>query len=373
MAVKITYLDRDAFITSKNPNENTGIDEIMSIGSFTDEDGSRVVRRVLVKPKTNQILDLIGSNNITDYEAHLRFRTITVQSFPQAAILYLNAIKTHDDIDWVVGHGKEGDIPQDTSGVSWNSITGDQSTPWIRPSGSSDTEIPFEATASSYNTSGGGTWYSGSNYEYTTSLEYRGYSLDPVIDITEYIKSVEGLEIKDNGLILRFGEELESGDRSYIMNFFSSETNTIFYPTVHLCWDDQVYNTTGLEIIQDNNVNIKVSNSKLEYAPSPDVRFDLHVRPQYPDRKFTTSSIYLENYALPEDTLWALQDYYTGEIVIPFNSSYTKVSCDATGPYVNMDTSALPLERYYRLLIKANINNSELIKSLDIFKISRHG
>lgn len=373
MAVKITYLDKDAFINSKNPNENTGIDEILSIGSFTDVDGTRVVQRALVKPRTSQIIDLIQIKEITEYETHLRFKASTVESIPQIVTLFSNAIKTHNDVDWVVGNGKEGDVPQDVSGVSWNTITGEQSTPWINPSGSIESEIPFEATASSYGTRGGATWYSGSNYEYTTSLDYREYIVDPVIDITNYINSVKDLEIQDNGLVLRFNEELESSNRDYKFNLFSRETNTIFYPTVHLYWDDQVYQTEGIELIDDNNLYIKISNSKPEYAPIGEVRLDIHVRPRYVDRKFTTSSIYLEKYALPEDSLWAIEDYYTGEEIIPFVENYNKISCDSGGPYITLDMSMLPIERYYILKIKATINNSQIVEKLEPFKVSRHG
>jgi hypothetical protein len=374
MAVKITYLDKDAFINSKNSNENTGIDEIISIGSYTDTDSIRAVQRLLLKPKTNQIIDLINTRGITDYEVNLRLKSSSVKSLPQTVVLYSNAIKTHDDIDWTMGYGKQGDIPQDISGVSWETITGaEQSIPWIYESGSSETEIPYEATASFYNIKGGGTWYSGSNYEYTTSLDYRGLKLDPVIDITRYVKSIQDSEIKDNGLIVRFGEDLENSDRDYEMNLFSRETNTIFYPTVHMYWDDQVYDTSTMSVIEDDNLIIKVSNSKKEYYPVGETRLELHVRPQYPARKFTTGSIYLEKYALPETSVWALEDYYTGEVIIPFKDMYTRVSCDTKSPYINLDMSMLPLGRYYRILVKTNINNSDIVKTLDPFKVTRHG
>lgn len=373
MAVKITYIDKDAFINSKNFNENTGIDEILSIGSSTGVDGGRIIQRALIRPRTSQILDLIQTEQITDYEAHLRFRTSTVEAIPQTVTLFLNAIKTHNDVDWVMGSGKEGDIPRNTSGVSWNSITGEDSNPWINISGSVEPEIPFEATASSYDTTGGATWYSGSKYEYTASLDYKGYTLDPAIDLTGYIDSVKNLEIKDNGLVVRFDEELENGSRDYRMNFFSKETNTIFYPTVHIYWDNQIYQTAGIELIEDNNIYIKISNSKTSYSAVGNVRLDIHVRPRYVDRKFTTSSIYLEKYALPQDALWALEDYYTGEDIIPFVENYTKVNCDINGPYIDIDMSMLPLERFYRIKIKANINNSEVVEKLEPFKVSKHG
>jgi hypothetical protein len=75
----------------------------------------------------------------------------------------------------------------------------------------------------------------------------------------------------------------------------------------------------------------------------------------YPPRQFTTSSVYLTNLYLPENTYWALQDVKTGEMVVDFDENFTKLSADSIGNYFTLYTSGLEINRYYRLLIKTNI------------------
>jgi hypothetical protein len=81
----------------------------------------------------------------------------------------------------------------------------------------------------------------------------------------------------------------------------------------------------------------------------------LSTRLTYPPRQFTTSSVYLTNLILSENTYWSLQDVKTGETVVDFDEKYTKLSCDSVGNYFNLYTSGLQINRYYRLLIKTSI------------------
>jgi hypothetical protein len=75
----------------------------------------------------------------------------------------------------------------------------------------------------------------------------------------------------------------------------------------------------------------------------------------YPPRQFTTSSVYLTNLYLSENSYWALQDVKTGEMVVDFDENFTKLSADSIGNYFTLYTSGLEINRYYRLLIKTNI------------------
>jgi hypothetical protein len=63
----------------------------------------------------------------------------------------------------------------------------------------------------------------------------------------------------------------------------------------------------------------------------------------------------LTNLILSENTCWALQDVKTGETVIDFDDTYTRLSCDSVGNYLNLYTSGLEINRYYKLLIKTKI------------------
>ena len=58
-------------------------------------------------------------------------------------------------------------------------------------------------------------------------------------------------------------------------------------------------------------------------------------------------------------------------LVIDFDD-YTKLSCDGAIHYFRLDTTGLPVERYYRILIKTEINGEIVIfDNGNIFKVSR--
>ena len=58
---------------------------------------------------------------------------------------------------------------------------------------------------------------------------------------------------------------------------------------------------------------------------------------------------------------------------IPFNTATTKVSCDASGSYIDLFMDGLQPERYYRILIKSELDGSTVIDDSNIFKVVRHG
>jgi hypothetical protein len=51
----------------------------------------------------------------------------------------------------------------------------------------------------------------------------------------------------------------------------------------------------------------------------------------------------------------------TNEFVINFDTQYTQISSDSRGNYFDIYMSGLEPERYYKVLIKTEINGSTLI------------
>ena len=100
---------------------------------------------------------------------------------------------------------------------------------------------------------------------------------------------------------------------------------------------------------------IKISNNKGEYADTGKQRFRIAAQPKYPVRTFSTSSVYLTNYALPTASYWGIRDENTEEMIVDFDTNFTKISCDSTGPYFDVYMDGLQPERYYRILIKTDI------------------
>jgi hypothetical protein len=60
-------------------------------------------------------------------------------------------------------------------------------------------------------------------------------------------------------------------------------------------------------------------------------------------------------------------------MIIDFDTSYTKISCDSTGSFFNVYMSGLEPERYYKILVKYVLNSGEsvVVDNNSIFKIVR--
>ena len=126
-------------------------------------------------------------------------------------------------------------------------------------------------------------------------------------------------------------------------------------------------------MLQDTVSSINITNNKGTYFNNETTRFRLSARPTYPTRTFTTGSIYKQGFALPSGSTWALKDEASEELIIPFNSLYTQISCDPKGPYFDIYMSGLQPERYYRLLFKAELDGSvRVLDNNQIFKIVRY-
>ena len=49
---------------------------------------------------------------------------------------------------------------------------------------------------------------------------------------------------------------------------------------------------------------------------------------------------------------YSIRDAHTEQEIIPFDTTYTKMSADTESSYFNLHMSGLQPERYYRILIK---------------------
>jgi len=79
------------------------------------------------------------------------------------------------------------------------------------------------------------------------------------------------------------------------------------------------------------------------------------------------------NKYLPENSYWSLRDMKTNDTIFDFDENYTKISCDATSSYFTMYTNGIEPERYFKILIKSELPDGEIIEwdSDLIFKITK--
>jgi hypothetical protein len=82
----------------------------------------------------------------------------------------------------------------------------------------------------------------------------------------------------------------------------------------------------------------------------------------------------VEKYFLPTSSFYEIRDAHTDEIILPFNTSGSKLSCDADGNYFTLWMNSFQPERFYRVVIKTETdggNTSQVFDNQYYFKVSR--
>lgn len=368
MAIIRTYIKEDSTLYSEYPLSNTGLDEIIEIANYTGESSIKEVVRAIVKYDEEEIISAIEDYNIEDYTIYLKLYLAEANELPRNFNLELFPVSEN----WEEGIGKFGDTPLNKTGVTWVNRTNGNTNPWTI------TSYPQNTTGSFNNVnSGGGSWFyaqSGSTLPVTYNIRTRK-DLDCKVDITTIAQLHISGTIQNNGIILKLEQQVEDQiERNLRLKFFGSDTNTVYAPSIDIVWDDSSYSTGSLSVVNSNDLVVSFSNLKETYTTEEKTRFRMVARPKYPLRTFTTSSIYLTNYALPVTSYWSVVDEDTKEVIVPYDSVGTKVSCDNTGPYFDVFMNMFQPERYYRILLKTvttgNIN--VVNNSSSIFKVVRN-
>lgn len=355
MAILRLHIEKDSTIYSEYPVTNTGKDQIIEIANYLSESGTNEVIRALLKYDIDKIDELIQAYSIPSNftsSLHLTFAEgseiptdFSIDIFPASG-------------SWEEGRGQFGDIPLDKSGVSWQYRFSGETSAWKTNNFTANTTGSFNNLIV-----GGGNWYYSSSVDLPISTNIKNKTqLDSIIDISSLVNIQLDNEISNDGILLKLDNTTESNqNRNLRIKFFSCDTNTIYAPYVSLKWDDSTYNTGSLSVVDSDNLYVKIKNNKEKYTTEEEVRFRLTARPKYPVRTFSTSSIYLTNYALPTQTYWSVIDEYTNNVVIPFDQFNTKVSCDSTGPFFKVFMNMFEPERFYRFLFKTVVDGSTVI------------
>jgi len=369
MAIYKLFSESDAFLISDSPTANTGKDELLEIGGFQNNFGLGSTIRSLIKFNTSQIQDVVNNTiGSGDWTSNLSVFKAYAYEVPISHSIYAYPVAA----TWDNGIGKFQDFPIDTSGVSWKFRKASKIDEWPTASYASHTTGSDIAGQR-----GGGTWFTGSggiNLEAEQEFALNE-SLDLNINVTNATKLFYSESIDNNGFILKLPNSLEFNTSSSIRFFyFGSDTNTIYPPSLEFKWDDSSYVTGSLTVLDDSKAQINIKNNKGEFKDEGKQRFRLSAKPKYPTRTFTTSSVYLTNYALPEASYWGLKDEHSEDMIVNFDTSYTKVSCDGNGPYFDVYMNGLQPERYYRILIKTTLDGSTtVVDNGNVFKVVRNG
>jgi len=367
MAVYKIFASADASLYSSQPARNTGLDEILEVSVknsnqplnyFVDPVPSEPLlqddlRRSLIL-FSQQDLDKIKTFRTGSWKTNLRLYLANAENLTTSYSLEIREVSDN----WTMGTGKLSDNPQTRNGVCWYST------------GSFTTATNNWTNPQYYLTPGGGSWTL--NYA-TQSFGYKD-SKDIDVNITN-IATSWFLGTGNYGVIVKHPQSIENNSGSYIgLSFFSVDTHTIYPPTIEMKWDDSSFSTGSLSVINNTNTVVTLANNTNVYKYGTDkFKFRINARDKYPTRVFTTSSLYTTNKALPQTSYWALQDVKTEDMVINFDTSYTKISCDSTSSYFNMYMNGLEPERYYKVLIRTDLADGESweVDNNLIFKVVR--
>lgn len=360
MAVYKIFPTQDATLYSAYPNMNTGIDEIIEAttnfktGSVQINGDLPQVSRFLVQFNPSD-LNYVSSSLIgtSSWDANLRVFVANVEGIETDTVVLANAVSQ----SWNMGTGKFLSDPEITNGVSWIWTNESGSTKWLTSSFASGTTGSY----SPINTPGGGVWWTGSQASQTFS--YRS-DLDLNFGVKGIVEKWNSGSWNNYGFIVRQDpsqEFIALPNNQITLKYFSVDTHTIYPPCLELKWNDFKWETGSLSVITGSNIYVSLDNNPGYFYSESVQRFRINARPQFPARSFQTSSIYTTQYYLPEGSLYAVKDLDTNEYVVSFDSSYTKISADASGSYFDLYMNGLEPERYYTILIQTTSGGSTIV------------
>jgi hypothetical protein len=346
------FATKDTTLYEESQSLNSGLDEILEVRKDKNADGSVIyVSRALIKFDLTYISQSVVDGLISNPTYYLNLYDANSQALNISQTLYAYPVSQ----SWDVGSGRQDSNPIIEDGASWR----------YRDNGTTETQW------SSVYTGSGGTWYSGSDGQYSleASQSFTHEAADVRMDVTGIVNNWiysgssyanEGFMLKRSGSIGNSDSSLPEGDTTHYGRFvfFSRDTHTIYQPKLEVVWDDSTWATGSLSALSSDNLEdmvLYMRGLRPEYKEKSKVKFRVIGRERYPEKSYSTSG-YSTGYTtakyLPSgSTYYQIKDAYTEEIIVPFGSG-SVVSCDSTGNYFNYWMDGLQSERFYRIEYK---------------------
>tara|TARA_Y100000389_G_scaffold105114_1_gene101988 strand:+ start:300 stop:1358 length:1059 start_codon:yes stop_codon:yes gene_type:complete len=323
---------KDSTIYLQQPTQNTGLDEALEVskvyyGNLKD------TARTLIKFETTNLSSSIASGEVTMSSADLILKEYESSEIPIDYTIYAYPVSQ----SWDMGIGTRFDeISSD--GVSWLTRTSEK---WLGTGYSTGTTGSFNGN--------GGTWYTGSAASQSFSYETSDIEMDVLSSMNSWISGT----LPNEGWIIKHDSSKENDTEDYgQLKFFGKETNTIYQPKIRIGWDDSSFSTGSLTELTSDDIHVTFKRLKARYkiGSSPIIR--VFGREKFPLKTYANKHSYTDVYYLPSTTYYQIKDIVTGEVVIPFNDDYTKVSCDSKGNYFKLNLTNFEYNRDYYIEIK---------------------
>ena len=393
MAYYSIFPEKDTTIYSHpdRKNMNTGKDEILELveEKLSTSTNSFFSSRILIRFKNEEIKDVIQTKltgvakevNTSNVKVCLELFSTEHKNLAKDHIVEVYALS--ESMAWEEGTQRYDANPpsvttgsfQAANGATWIFRTESTGSAW--PTGS----FAIGVTGSYTKQAGGGVWYKDAGFKATNDFFAAGDNLDLNLDVTTIIQKFSAsyyqsatfpTGIPNNGFLLKKPATTEEDNFGFgELQYFSSDTHTIYPPKLTFKWDDSVYSHSGTTLTS-GDIFLSLYNNKSEFQRKSKQRFRLTVRKRYPDRTFVTSSNFLNLNYLPETSYYSVRDAETDEVVIPFDTEYTKLSADNDGMYFDLFMEGFQPERYYKLMFRVDNNDGIHIHDEDyFFKIIR--
>ena len=388
--IYVIYPEKDATIYERIDSKNTGIDSILEISHILVGTASRYNSRVLMKFDTNQIEEKINANKISsNAKYYLMLKTAEVREIPQEYTLYAYPISS----SWTNGTGRYINNPILTDGASWryrtSKLVGTEwditpgtasfewdsaSQTWVDANNLWGANLSAYVTSSYFSKSGGGTWWDYDNVECTQSFSFE--TQDVYMNVTPIVKKwITGSgRFNNDGMVLKFSNELESSFETInSLKFFATDSNTIYVPRLHVVWDDSSFITGSLSKVGNGELNINVKMKKF-YSQDEKAKIRIYANERFPKRSYTTQSYHTLTYYLPSSSYYEVRDAHTDEVILPFDYTGSKISCDGSGSYLNLWMNSFQPERFYRVVLKVEREGGDVVEMFDnnyYFKVTR--
>lgn len=333
---------KDATIYLQQPDQNTGLDEILEVskvyyGNIKD------ISRALIQFDTTVYSSSLSQNvSWSMDDVRLLMRECETEEVPLDFTLFAYPISG----SWEMGKGTRFDNLE-TDGVTWNNRNGDASNINTPSTWNPSQTLSGSVTAS--NDDGiGGVWFD----DVVATQQFTYETRDVDIDVSSIFSQWISGSKDNNGFILKYSTEREDDISDYgILKFFGKETNTIHQPKIRIGWDDSSFTTGSLEGIPDGSIRIALTNFKNEYRVNSTPRIKIFSRDLYPPKTFNSTFEYTVAKYLPITTYYQVRDYHTDDIIIPFGE-YSKVSCNSMGNFFDLNLTNWETQRTYKLEFK---------------------
>jgi len=96
------------------------------------------------------------------------------------------------------------------------------------------------------------------------------------------------------------------------------------------------------------------------YKETEKVKFRIGARKRYIQKTFSTSvQTVTGSYITQGSGSYSIVDIASGETIIPFDDTYTKISCDSESPYFIQWLNGFYPDRVYKILYKLKYNDGQ--------------